>query len=161
MKKLMLVRHAKSDWGDAQLADFDRPLNYRGLKSAPEMALRLLKKGVVPQYLVSSPALRAKTTAQIFADTLGLTELDYERSIYEARYADLLKVINELPDDYDFIALFGHNPGMSDLLYGLTGDMADMPTCAVAVVSFNVSEWKMVSGDLGKVTYYDYPKSED
>jgi phosphohistidine phosphatase len=161
MKKLMLVRHAKSDWGDAQLADFDRPLNSRGLKSAPEMAIRLLKKGIVPQYLLSSPALRAKTTAKIFADTLGLAEPDYERSIYEARYADLLKVINQLPEDYDFIALFGHNPGMSDLLYGLTGDMADMPTCAVAVISFNVSEWGMIGGDSGRVTYYGYPKSED
>ncbi|MBW4890730.1 histidine phosphatase family protein [Mucilaginibacter sp. HMF5004] len=161
MKKLMLVRHAKSDWGDAFLDDFDRPLNNRGLQSAPEMASRLLKKHIIPQYSISSPALRAKTTANIFADKLGLAEPTYNRSIYEAKYADLLRLINELPDAYDFVALYGHNPGLSDLLYGLTGDMNDMPTCAVAIINFNLPEWKMISGDTGRVEYYDYPKSGD
>jgi phosphohistidine phosphatase len=161
MKKIMIVRHAKSDWGDAQLADFDRPLNHRGFISAPQMAEKLLKKKLIPQYMVSSPALRAKTTANIFADKLGLKEPAYDRAIYEAHYADLLKVINNLPDTYDFVALFGHNPGMSDLIYGLTGDVADMPTCAVAVISFNTDEWATISGDTGRIEYYDYPKNED
>ncbi len=96
---------------------------------------------VAPQYLLSSPALRAKTTANIFAETLGLGEPSYNQSIYEASYTTLLKVVNGLPDAYDFVAMFGHNPGLSDLLYELTGNLYDMPTCAVApqqVFRFNI-----------------------
>lgn len=157
----MLVRHAKSDWGDMQLPDFDRPLNHRGLKTAPEMAERLLSKCIVPQYLISSPALRAKTTANIFADILGLAEPKYNQNIYEAHYSDLLKVVNLLPDSYGFVAMFGHNPGLSDLIYNLTNNLTDMPTCAIAVISFDTDSWAMVSGGTGSVSYYDYPKNGD
>jgi phosphohistidine phosphatase len=161
MKKLMVVRHAKSDWGDANLSDFDRPLNARVLNTAPEMAGRLLQKCIVPQYLISSPALRAKTTANIFADKLGLAEPKYNNAIYEARYTDLLQVVNSLPDAYGYVAMFGHNPGLSDLIYHLTGDLVNMPTCAVVVISFDTDSWKMVSGNTGSITYYDYPKNGD
>lgn len=157
----MIVRHAKSDWGNAGLSDFDRPLNHRGLKTAPEMAYRLQKKGLIPQYLLSSPALRARTTAGIFAETLNLAGPSYNQSIYEASYPSLLRIINTLPDAYHFVALFGHNPGLSDLLYQLTGQMYDMPTCAVAIVDFELEWWKEVSAGTGSVSYYDYPKNED
>jgi phosphohistidine phosphatase len=161
MKKLMLVRHAKSDWGDNQLNDFDRPLNNRGLKTAPEMAARLLKKDLIPQHIISSPALRAKTTAYIFADALGLPTPAEDRTIYEANYTTLLNVVNRIPDEYDFVAIFGHNPGLSDLVYGLCGDMVDMPTCAIVVIRFNVDSWAEISGDTGRVEYYDTPKGGD
>jgi phosphohistidine phosphatase len=161
MKRLMIVRHAKSDWDDTSLSDFDRTLNHRGKKAAPDMADRLLKKNIIPQYILSSPAVRAKTTANIFAKTLGLAEPSYNRSIYEASYPTLLKIVNGLPDAYDFVALFGHNPGFSDLLYQLTGQMYDMPTCAVAIVDFDLESWKLVSGDTGSISFYDYPKNGD
>lgn len=161
MKRLMIVRHAKSDWDDVSLSDFDRPLNNRGKQAAPDMASRLFNKGIIPQYLLSSPAVRAKTTANIFAKTLGLAEPKYNRAIYEASYPTLLQIINGLPDAYNFVALFGHNPGMSDLLYNLTGEMYDMPTCTVAIIDFDINEWKMVSSDMGSLSYYDYPKNGD
>jgi phosphohistidine phosphatase len=161
MKRLMIVRHAKSDWDDASLKDFDRTLNHRGNKAAPQMAERLLKKNIIPQYILSSPAVRAKTTANIFADTLGLAEPSYNRDIYEANYPTLLNIVNGLPDAYDFVAMFGHNPGFSDLLVNLTGEYYDMPTCTVAVIDFDFEEWKLVSGDTGKVSFYDYPKNGD
>lgn len=157
----MIVRHAKSDWDDHNLSDFDRTLSHRGEKDAPEMAKRLLKKDIIPEYIVSSPALRAKTTAKIFAKTLDLAKPEYNESIYEADYSTLLSVVNGLPDDYDFVAIFGHNPGLSQLLYGLTHKMHDMQTCAVAVISFDFDSWKMVSGDTGTLKYYDYPKKDD
>ncbi|EHQ24580.1 putative phosphohistidine phosphatase, SixA [Mucilaginibacter paludis DSM 18603] len=157
----MIVRHAKSDWDNAGISDFDRPLNHRGFKSASEMAQRLHKKGIVPQYLLSSPALRARTTASIFAETLNLAGPSYNQSIYEANYPALLHIINNLPDAYQFVALFGHNPGLSDLLYNLTGQIYDMPTCAIAVVDFDIDSWKEVSGGTGNISYYDYPKNGD
>lgn len=161
MKRLMIVRHAKSDWDNANLSDFDRPLNHRGQQAAPEMAGRLLKKGLIPQYLLSSPAVRAKTTANIFAKTLNLAEPTYNRSIYEASHKTLLQIINGLPDAYNFVALFGHNPGLSSLLFSLTGEMRDMTTCTVAIVDFDLDSWKMVSSDTGALSYYDYPKNGD
>jgi len=161
MKRLMIVRHAKSDWDDASLSDFDRTLNHRGRKAAPDMAERLLEKKIIPQYILSSPAVRAKTTANIFAKTLGLAEPSYNRSIYEASYPALLNIVNGLPDAYNFVAVFGHNPGLSDLVINLTGEYYDMPTCSVAIVEFEFEEWGLVSRDTGKVVFYDYPKNGD
>ena len=161
MKKLMLVRHAKSDWNDPTQDDFDRPLNERGLAAAPHMAARLLQQSIIPQRIISSPALRAKTTALAFSLKLNLPEISYNEAIYDARYADLLRVINKLPDDDDFVALVGHNPGMSDLLYELTHDMADMPTCAVAVIEFNTDHWELAGEGMGRVKFYDFPKNGD
>ncbi len=161
MKKLMLVRHAKSDWDNILLSDFDRTLNPRGVQSAPEMAKRLLKKDIIPQYILSSPAVRAKTTAKIFAETLKLAEPAYNQSIYEASYSTLRTIINGLPDAYNFVALFGHNPGLSQLLYNLTGEVYDMPTCSVAIISFEFDSWEMVTKDTGTLAYYDYPKNDN
>jgi len=159
MKKLMLVRHAKSGWDIPDLTDFERPLNARGEETAPEMAMRLLNKGIVPQYIVSSPAERAMATANIFAGTFNLTEPEYNLAIYEASYITLLSVVNNLPDDYDFIAMFGHNPGISELACYLTDKMHDMPTCAVVVINFDADSWQMISGSTGNIEYYDYPKN--
>jgi len=161
MKRLMIVRHAKSDWDDASLSDFDRTLNHRGKKAAPDMAGRLLKKNIIPQYILSSPAVRAKTTANIFAETLGLAEPSYNKHIYEASYSTLLSIVNGLPDAYNFVAIFGHNPGLSNLLYTLTGEAYDMPTCTVAIVDFELESWKLISADTGSLSYYDYPKNGD
>ena len=159
MKKLMLVRHAKSGWDMPDLPDFERPLNHRGEETAPEMAQRLLHKGIIPQYLISSPAERAKATANIFAENLNLAEPEYNRDIYEANTQTLLSVVNKLSDEYDFIALFGHNPGVSDLLHYLTGKAYDMPTCAVVVIHFDGVSWQHISAGTGTIAYYDYPKN--
>ncbi|RKR85233.1 phosphohistidine phosphatase [Mucilaginibacter gracilis] len=161
MKRLMIVRHAKSDWDDASLSDFERPLNHRGKQAAPDMAARLLKDGIIPQYLLSSPALRAKTTADIFAKTLGLAQPSYNKAIYEASYPTLLNMVNNLPNAYNFVAIFRHNPGLSNLLFNLTGELYDMPTCTVAIIDFEFDFWNMVSADTGTITYYDYPKNGD
>ena len=160
-KKLLLVRHAKSDWNNLNLADFDRPLNERGQKNAPEMAKRLMKNGIIPELLVSSPALRALTTAELFAQ-----ELQYERSeivrvpgIYEARTATLLGIINNFDNRYNFVALFGHNPGISHLAgYLSDANFHEMPTCGMVLIKFPFDDWGLVSADTGEVKLYDYPK---
>lgn len=159
MKKLMLVRHAKSGWDIPDLSDFERPLNIRGEETAPEMVMRLVDQGIIPQYIVSSPAERAKATAMIFAEGFKLAEPEYNRAIYEASYTTLHSVVNSLPDAYDFIALFGHNPGISELVYYLTDKMYDMPTCAVIIIDFDVESWQSISGSTGTIAYYDYPKN--
>jgi phosphohistidine phosphatase len=160
-KQLLLIRHAKSDWGNASLSDFDRPLNKRGKKNALEMAERLMKQKIAPQLIVSSPALRALTTAKFFADTwqVPLKKIQLEPSIYEANVRTLLSVINDLDNKYDVIALFGHNPGFTDLVNYFGGHLDNMPTCSVIYFEFPFDDWKMISSDTGKILLFDYPKS--
>lgn len=163
MKQLIIVRHAKSDWGNPDLRDFDRPLNKRGKANAPEMAHRLVKKQIKPQLMVSSPALRAITTAKFFADTwqMPLAEILEEPKIYEANVDTLLKVINNFDNTYDQIAMFGHNPGLTDLVNYLDGHIYEMPTCSVAILEFPFEDWAMISEGTAKVVLFDYPKSGD
>ncbi|TZF82687.1 histidine phosphatase family protein [Pedobacter sp. BS3] len=162
MKKLLIIRHAKSDWDNMELSDFDRPLNHRGEKNAPEMAQRLLKKHIIPQHLVSSPALRAISTARYFADILGINpeEIQQEKAIYEASFTILLNLINTFDNRFDFIALFGHNPAVTNLVYHLSGKQVyNMPTCSMALIEFPFDEWEYISGNTGDLLWFDFPKS--
>src|SRR6185312_13320042 len=127
MKKLLLIRHAKAE-KDTTVKDIDRPLKYIGIQDAGCMADRLKDNSIIPQYIITSPALRTKTTAEIFADQLSLPEPIIDRSIYEASQQTLLGVINKLPNKYDFIALVGHNPGIAYILHYLTGQIKDVHT---------------------------------
>ena len=150
MKTLFLVRHAKSDRkDDPTLADRDRPLSDRGLKEAPKMGKRLARHDAKPDLLISSPALRALTTAQLIADEIGRRRGDIvvEDKLYESSVNGLLGVIHALDDQFDRVMLFGHNPEFSDLARRLSGDIAEMPTCAVAEFRFDTTTWS----DVGKI----------
>ncbi|WP_374163365.1 histidine phosphatase family protein [Arcticibacter sp. MXS-1] len=162
MKRLLLVRHAKSDWENRELKDFDRPLNKRGNKNAPEMARRLLKKDLIPQLLVSSPALRALTTAEYFAEEMGIDKSSIVKrpEIYEASSSTLLSVINSLDNRYGFVALFGHNPGLTNLAVNLCNcDVYNIPTCGVMLINFPFDDWQMISYWTGDQKLYDFPKN--
>jgi phosphohistidine phosphatase len=141
MKSLFLVRHAKASRDDPSLADRDRPLNKRGLNDAPAMGKRLAKQAV--NLIVSSPALRALTTAQLFADQLGLARqsIVIDERIYATTADELLALIHEVDDGHDCVMLFGHNPEFSELAGRLAGKGVDMPTCAVARFRFDVASW--------------------
>lgn len=162
-KELIIVRHAKSDWGNLDLKDFDRPLNKRGHKTAPEMASRLVNQDIVPELIVSSPALRAFTTAKYFAEAWKISENDIlqESSIYEASRSTLLNMINEFDESFNKIALFGHNPGLTDLINYLDGHIYEMPTCGVCYMQFPFEKWAEISEATAKVLLFDYPKSEE
>jgi|SRR6185437_12816898 len=157
MKKLLLIRHAKAE-KDTSVKDIDRPLKYIGIQDAGFMADRLKEAGIIPQAIVTSPALRTKTTAEIFADHLSLPEARTNKAIYEASQQTLLKVINQLPAEYDFIGLVGHNPGISLILTYLTGAVEDVHTSTVAVIAFETDDWASVGIDSGKLIYYSSPK---
>ncbi|SMC98538.1 SixA phosphatase family protein [Pedobacter nyackensis] len=162
MKHLLLVRHGKSEWGNAHLADFDRPLNPRGHRNAPEMAARLVQKDLVPQQLVSSPALRAITTAKHFAQAWKKSpeQIKENASIYEADVKALLNVVNGFNNKYDYIAVFGHNPGLTDFTNYLSdANIYNIPTCATVLIEFPVDDWELVSRHTGTLLRFDYPKS--
>src|ERR1700687_471476 len=117
MKTLFLIRHAKSSWGDTALPDKDRPLDDRGRQDAPKMGKRLAKRDVKPDLVVSSPALRALTTAQLIAEAAGYKRKDIvvDDRLYASNSDDLLAVIRELDKKLDCVMLVGHNPEFTDL----------------------------------------------
>jgi phosphohistidine phosphatase len=160
-KQLIIIRHAKSDWGNTNLSDFDRPLNKRGKANAPEMAKRLVKQHIVPELIVSSPALRALTTAKYFTDAWQLTldNIQQEPAIYEASVKSLVKVVNGFDNKFNTIALFGHNPGLTDLVNYFDGYINNMPTCSVILLEFTFDDWAMAAESTAKVLLFDYPKS--
>jgi len=154
MKKLLLIRHAKATH-DNGYKDFERPLKKSGIADAELMASRLKAQDLIPQIIISSPALRAKTTANIFSEHLSLPEPHINKAIYEASNKDLFDIINGLPHKYDFIALSGHNPAIAGILYYLTGQIRDVPPCAVAVIDFEIDNWNLISEGTGNLVHYD------
>jgi phosphohistidine phosphatase len=147
MKNLFLVRHAKSSRDDPSLPDRDRPLNDRGRRDAPRMGKRLAQRGVNPDLLLSSPALRALTTAQCIADEIGHPRKDIavDERLYASSPDDLLAVICALDDKLDRVMLFGHNPEFAELAHRLSSEIVDMPTCAVAEFHFDAKAWADVA----------------
>lgn len=161
-KQLLLIRHAKSDWVDPTLADFDRPLNERGHRNAPEMAERLIARNLIPEQIVSSPALRAITTANYFAGKFDIQagSIIKQKEIYEAYPQDLLRIIHSFNDDFERIALFGHNPAITELTRLLTGELiSNVATCGVVLINLQVDSWKAVGSATGNMVLYDYPKN--
>lgn len=161
-KKLLIVRHAKSDWGNTGLSDFNRPLNQRGNTNAIAMGRRLQEKGILPDALITSPAVRAITTAKLFAHEIrfDLANIEENKSIYEASCASLLKIVNNFNNKHDFVTLFGHNNGITDLAIYLTGaEIFNVPTCGMVMINFSFDDWKMVSKGTGEVEFFDYPKN--
>lgn len=161
VKRLTLIRHAKSSWDLPELSDFDRPLNKRGKRNAPEMGQRLADQQVHPDLLVTSPARRALDTALVIAEAIGYPSeaIQREPRIYEASVAQLLQVIEELPADCRHAFLFGHNPGLTELANALTaGGIDNIPTCGVVDCELDISDWSVVGAGCGRLLEFDYPK---
>jgi phosphohistidine phosphatase len=147
MKTLFLVRHAKSSRDDPSLPDRDRPLDERGKQEAPMMGKRLAKRKVKPDLLVSSPALRALTTAQLIAEEIGYKRKDIvaDDRLYGSSSDELLAIIRALDKKLDRVMLVGHNPEFSELAHRLSSKIAEMPTSAVAEFSFDTKAWSEVA----------------
>lgn len=163
MKKLIIVRHAKSSWENSILADFDRPLNERGIVDAPTMAKRLKVRDIYPQQMISSPAVRAITTCKAFAEVLGfpMQTIREDKAIYHASADQLMSVIQsieELKSDQP-VFMFGHNPGLTDLVNDLLDENIDnVPTTGVVSCVLNIRKWEDVCPSCGKLDFFDYPK---
>ncbi|MDR3416557.1 MAG: histidine phosphatase family protein [Nevskia sp.] len=164
MRRLTLVRHAKSSWDYEELSDFERPLNARGRRDASAMARKLVAELERPLRLVSSPALRAITTAHAFADALDIRHADIrvEPRIYEASRGTLLEVARQLDDADHHVLLFGHNPGLTELSLMLARcPFAELPTCAVATLRFEIPTWNELNPGAGTLQRYDFPKKAE
>ena len=145
-KILLVMRHAKSSWSDGSLADHDRPLNPRGLRDAPRMALWLRDNDSSPDIILSSTANRAASTANIVESNCGSspTLIEY-KSLYLGSPGDYLRLLGQLTDEIDTAMVVGHNPGLESLINQLTGRWETMPTAAVAKINLKIDRWLTVA----------------
>jgi phosphohistidine phosphatase len=162
MKRLLLLRHAKSDWGDSTLRDFDRPLAPRGERDAPRIGKALRKRSTLPDLIISSPAARARATVEAVALAAKLAnEIEFDEAVYGASSAELMKLIRRLPDRSECTLLVGHNPGFEDLLGRLTGSHERMTTAALAFIEFDIDRWDDVEDRKGRLVWLLTPKQLD
>ncbi len=162
MKTIFLIRHAKSDWADASLNDFDRPLNERGKRDAPVMAHRLLDKKIKIDAFISSPAKRARKTAAIFAKAYSVDKDDilFRDELYGAAEDVFYDVILHTDDKSESVAIFSHNPGITDFANLLTDTRVDnIPTCAVFALTADCDKWSSFKTADKRFLFFDYPKS--
>lgn len=160
MKNLCLLRHAKSSWKLRSLDDFDRPLNNRGIRDAPFMGEILLKKNIFPELIISSPALRAITTAKIIAEKLKypVSNIKKDKNIYEASALDLLSVIKQTNNKLKFLILVGHNPGITYLINLISDTRLDnLPTAGIVCLKKEVDSWEEID-DKWSFEFIEYPK---
>lgn len=162
MKSLLLVRHAKSDWGDLSLEDFERPLNERGKRDAPAMAHRLLDKKIKPDAFIASPAKRAAKTAKLFAEEMKMKKdnIIFKPELYLAGPEVFYTVIENTDDDLETIAVFSHNEGITQFANMLTNARVDnIPTCGIFAIKIKSGNWKDFRKAEKEFWFFDYPKN--
>ena len=150
MKTLLILRHAKSSWKDASLSDNERPLNKRGIRSAQLIGKFIARRKLAPEVVLSSPAARARETAEIVVDVAKLNVVvHYDERLYLASSRTLMEVIAQVEDQFAQVLVVGHNSGMEDLVGVLTGQESHMPTAALARVRIEVESWREVRARTG------------
>lgn len=162
MKTLLLIRHAKSSWDNISQSDFERPLNERGKTDAPKMAARLIKKNIKIDVFISSPAKRAKKTAEYFIKEFKRNpdEISFVSALYDEGIKDFEEAIKNIDDKHASAAIFSHNPGITVFANLLieNANIDNMPTSSVFAVTADVKKWKDFSGAKKIFLFFDYPK---
>ena len=144
MKTLLILRHAKAVSKNSSLSDHDRPLDKLGENDALHMGKLMKDKDIIPSFIISSTALRAKTTAELVAkgcDYQG--DIVLNQSLYEAKPNDYLLILNALSDKYNSVLIVGHNPTVEDTIQMLTdsGAVVTIPSCVLAHLSIPIEKW--------------------
>ena len=161
MKNLLVMRHAKSDWSDTSLSDFNRPLNNRGRKAAPFMGNELLKRDKKPDLIMSSPAERAKSTAEKVASAVGYkTSIQFEEDFYFGYIDEIIEAVKQCNQQQNRVLIIGHNPTLESLVASLTGnnDYLRMPTAAIASILFDIGNWSDLKKSTGNLEWLILPK---
>lgn len=161
MKIVFFARHAKSNWGEAGISDFERPINTQGELDAPAMAAYLNTKKFIPQQIISSDAVRALQTAAVYKTQLTPKQnIIKNASLYNAGPLEIEQTVIHQKDNISSIMIVGHNPGMTEIvnLYALNSGVSDMPSCGVAIVQFKAERWKDIKHAGGELIAFEFPK---
>ncbi len=165
MKRLTLVRHAKSSWTEVLLSDHDRDLAERGIRDAPRMGKRINARKLRPSLIISSTAVRAMSTARAIAEALNypLEFLQSEKELYLASPDKILEIVCAQEDNFSDLMVVGHNPGMTDLANQLLPslDIDNLPTCGVVAIDFETGSWAKIPEANARLFFYDYPKNPE
>lgn len=161
-KRLVLIRHAKSSWANPLQSDYDRPLNERGLKDAPEMGSRLRKAGFTPDLIIASTARRAAETAKRIAKEVGypVEKIMWQEKLYHCISSVFDEVVREIPDNMRTVFLVAHNPGITDYVNELSKDfhIDNLPTCSTAGAEADIDSWFDWPMKDHHIFLIDYPK---
>ncbi len=150
MKTLLLMRHAKSQFKETEIPDFERPLSKRGEKDAPRMGKLIKDKGLSPDLIISSTAVRAARTAEAVAERAAIRARSFITSLVSGRADVYLETLRSLEDDKDndIVLVIGHNPGMESLLQVLSDKVESLPTGAVAYLRLPIRSWSALTPDI-------------
>lgn len=160
MKNIVLIRHAKSDWGHPDLDDFDRPLNKRGKDSTKIIGARLLNKVPMADLIISSSAKRTKQTIKRLTEEISYKgTVDFQKRLYLADIDDLDSAICTTDNSINTLYVCSHNPGITYFVNKLSGShIPNIPTCGVAFIQLEIDSWSDIFTASGDLIEYDYPK---
>ncbi len=161
MKTLYLIRHAKSDWAIATLADIDRPLNTRGYADAHKMSGAMKLTKIIPDLIITSPAVRAISTALIFARNLNYNpaRIEIQPTLYHSNAEQYLEIISQTDSKINTLFLFGHNPIITDCANSLIkNNIEDIPTCGIVVITTDCDGWEEFVTRNGELVAFNFPK---
>lgn len=161
LRNICLIRHAKSSWSDPMLPDIHRPLNSRGLRDAPMMAEKLVEMHIAPDIIMTSPARRARDTAQFFREAFKLKKRRFRvvDDLYGADADDIVDIVRSVKDKHYSVYVFGHNPTMTSLANRFAGvDIDNVPTCGILQAKAMVTGWKTWSPEVSAFVGFYYPK---
>ncbi|PSK94646.1 SixA phosphatase family protein [Taibaiella chishuiensis] len=164
-RTLLLVRHAKSDWNNPGQQDYDRPLNARGQRDAPEMGARLKTMGIMPDLIIASTANRAAATARLIAAALGYAEdrIRWEDKLYHAPPSVFEAVMaSGIDSSVKTLMMVAHNPGITDFANQITEKFSidNMPTCSIVAVKAITPDWESFTSAGPGLLFFDYPKNK-
>ncbi len=161
MKLLYILRHAKSDWVDFSVSDFDRTLSERGERDVPKMGDFLAKKGTLLDRIISSSAVRAKTTALKIAPYVkySVENIIFEQVLYLAEQNTIKYLIQNQPDEVKKLMIVGHNPGLTDIVNTLISTKIDeIPTAGIVALRFSTEKWSEISKENATFWFFESPK---
>jgi len=162
MKRLLILRHAKSSWSRSDLADHERPLKKRGRRDAPRLGRHVAETGLLPDLIVTSDAKRALDTARLVVEAAAYDgPLQVEHDLYLAEPEAIIRRLRAVPDDCSSVMIVGHNPGLEDLLAALIGRAEALPTAALAVVELDIPDWASLGVDASAARLVDLWRPRD
>ena len=169
MKRVYLLRHAKSSWKDRSRADRDRPLAGRGKRAAKAVAGHIEAERIRPELVLCSPARRTRETLERVEAAFGdRVEVRYEEALYGASEAELLDRLHALPAEVNSVMIIGHNPGLENLALALASEGAERarmeekyPTAALATIDLSAGDWRAIERGNGELVAYVRPRDLD
>jgi len=163
MKTVLILRHGKSSWKNENLSDHDRPLKKRGIRDAIRMGELIKEEEIVPDVILCSTAKRAKSTAELAAETIYFEEnIQYCRTLYHGSSYNYYEKLASLENDLKIAMVVGHNPGLEELLLDLASVDEWMPTAALAQIELKINSWQELKiGFPGKLVGFWFPRGLD